>query len=588
MTLKAYLSEQLITYLGNKRKLIDFIGDTIDAVIESDPELSSKPAEEVSVFDIFSGSGVVSRAIKARGHLVLSNDYEKYSVPINKAFISYNKSELESVFTPVCAFLALDVGGDHPYDVVIDYINDELISPLKEGNKYFSLYYAPQDTHNHNFDTERLFYTQENALKIDAILEFLEFKFRTHEAAKDILLASLLYCMTTNINTSGTMKGFHNGWGGKNGDALSRITDEIKLKPLPLIDGVKGIVFNGRAETVFKDNHLKQVDIIYADPPYNQHQYSANYHMLNTAVLNDRYPVGNIVKGTRAGIRKDHYKSEFCYKNRAYDAFVEFVGSVDCKYLVVSYSNEGILSTDEIITILSADLNNTISIEKQSHTKYKGGKSTKTSNHVVEYLFIVKVGEKQSQQNLDALKREIELITRETLVVGSFIDASKILNEDFTKEGNTLLYKGALVAKVSKGLRVDSLVLSGLETEEDKLTVINALTGVVVTDKAEIVDLYLAYDLVDEALKSLSNLNIKKHLYDLSTLSLGIADLCVDKNEAKLQDLLKIIVNRLPFSKVEGFEAQEFINGLVMTEINGIKTLYKNEQDALSALKGME
>ena len=34
-------------------------------------------------------------------------------------------------------------------------------------------------------------------------------------------------------------------------------------------------------------NELKNLDVIYADPPYNQHPYSSNYFMLNLIIINE-------------------------------------------------------------------------------------------------------------------------------------------------------------------------------------------------------------------------------------------------------------------------------------------------------------
>ena len=53
-----YLSEQLITYLGNKRSLLNFIGKAVDTVKK---RLNK---EKLRVFDVFSGSGIVSRYLK--------------------------------------------------------------------------------------------------------------------------------------------------------------------------------------------------------------------------------------------------------------------------------------------------------------------------------------------------------------------------------------------------------------------------------------------------------------------------------------------------------------------------------------------
>ena len=50
-----YLKEQIITYLGNKRKLIDKIAFEVEEI------LNELGLEKVKICDIFSGSGIVAR-----------------------------------------------------------------------------------------------------------------------------------------------------------------------------------------------------------------------------------------------------------------------------------------------------------------------------------------------------------------------------------------------------------------------------------------------------------------------------------------------------------------------------------------------
>ena len=53
-----YLTEQIITYLGNKRKLLDAITYEVERAME-DLNLS-----KAKICDLFSGSGVVARKLK--------------------------------------------------------------------------------------------------------------------------------------------------------------------------------------------------------------------------------------------------------------------------------------------------------------------------------------------------------------------------------------------------------------------------------------------------------------------------------------------------------------------------------------------
>ncbi len=461
---QSFLNEQIITYLGNKRKLIQFIDNSINKLIETDEELKNKSIKDITFFDIFSGSGIVSRYGKAKGFKVLANDLEIYSKTINESLLNTSPKEANIIFRKVieninsCFGLNLSTKKD-TYQTVIDYLNT-LKKPKKEDSFYFSKHYAPKNTNNFNFDKERLFYTQENALIIDAIVEIIYDKKIFSQRAKNIILASLMYVMTRHINTSGTMKGFHNGWGGPTKTSLHRIMAEIQLKKLPLIDGESANVYQDYAEKVFINEKIGEVDIIYADPPYNQHQYSANYNHLITICKNDKYDPGEVKQGSRAGIRTDHNRSDFCksIKNQeniryAEKAFIDFINNIKCKYLVVSYNNEGILKIDKLLDILSNNYKNFIYVETQTYSKFKGGKNTKQVDSVIEYLLIVKMNVKQKYEDLDKLKKDLSKNEVKHLFLNKYINFANIESKftiEFNKEIALIKKNNDFILKINK------------------------------------------------------------------------------------------------------------------------------------------
>jgi adenine-specific DNA-methyltransferase len=502
------LKKQIITYLGNKRKLIPFIDQVIDQIIKEDAELQNK---QISFFDIFSGSGIVSRYAKLKGFQVFANDLEIYSYIINKAFLETNLDETDDIFNEVInnySSLGIKIKGDDTYLAVLDYLNS-----LKEPKiKHFAIYYAPQDTNNPDFEKERLFYTQENALKIDAILENIHNSELFSEKARNLILATLLYNMTIHINTSGTMKGFHNGWGGKGKAALNRILGDIVLEKIPLLNGIKGKSFNDFAEKVFIDSNIDKVDIIYADPPYNQHQYSANYNHLTTATLNDFYNPGEVKKGSRAGIRTDHNRSDFCKSVKqdnmkiAEKAFIDFIDSVKAKYIIMSYNNEGVVSIDRLIDILYKDGANTINIEYKLHDKFKGGKANQTSNKVIEYLIIIKTDTYQSRNDFDIIKKDLLNKSQKMLFTDMYIDYNKI--DDLQKDGDVmvLLQDDKIALKIDiKSFKVVFENIDFLSSE----TIDNLKRFKL--DSLELFDLYIENKSKYLAQKLLSSFKIKKY-----------------------------------------------------------------------------
>ncbi len=83
-----FLNSQIITYIGNKRSLLSFIGKGIDIV------RNNLDKRKLDIFDVFSGSGIVSRYLKQYSDKLVVNDLEKYSEIISSCYLS-NYSELD-------------------------------------------------------------------------------------------------------------------------------------------------------------------------------------------------------------------------------------------------------------------------------------------------------------------------------------------------------------------------------------------------------------------------------------------------------------------------------------------------------------
>ena len=258
-----FLTKQLIAYIGNKRRLLTFLNDVF-------VELSTR--KNITKFlDPFAGSGSVSRLAKFLGYQVYSNDWEEYSNVINNTYISINNSDLNSYFK--------DYGG---IKEVLNFLNNLTFNT----EPYISKFYAPKNTDNADYKTERLFYTKENAQFIDKVRNWIHENYKDanlnniKKAERNILLSSLLYQAATHANTSGVFKACHKGFGGHGKDALKRIFKPMELQIPFLIDSD---YTNYVSKMDAKEFTAKNIgDLCYLDPPYNTHQYGSNYFMLNT------------------------------------------------------------------------------------------------------------------------------------------------------------------------------------------------------------------------------------------------------------------------------------------------------------------
>ena len=78
---QSFLTEQIITYIGNKRSLLDFITKGILIVQK---RLNRK---KLDIFDVFTGSGIVARHCKQFSHSLLVNDLEQYAAVTGECYL---------------------------------------------------------------------------------------------------------------------------------------------------------------------------------------------------------------------------------------------------------------------------------------------------------------------------------------------------------------------------------------------------------------------------------------------------------------------------------------------------------------------
>ena len=391
-----YVFSQLIPYIGNKRKLLDLIHQAI----------SQTKIENGTFVDLFSGSTVVSRFAKKLGFRVLSNDWEPYSEQIAKGTIVLNKiPEFEKL------------GG---HENVFKILND--VEPLED---YVSRHLCPSDDNNLDHEKDRLFFMRKNGMKIDAMRELIS-NWVDNDMISDTefsyIMASFMYSVSYVSNTSGVFKGFHKGWGGSNGTAQYRICSDIKLRPAIIYDNGQDNISSREDAGLLVDNLSELLgdvpDIVYLDPPYNQHPYGSNYHVLNSIVLWDKpkFPE-KITRGTKSAIRLDwrsERRSAYNYSIKAAEEFDNLIRKINCKYILTSYSTEGNIPLEKIMNILGSK--GSLSVVKREYVRYRVSPtrlSPKPRN--VEFVVITDTSGNPSS------KEKIEKIVTDILSIDSAI-----------------------------------------------------------------------------------------------------------------------------------------------------------------------
>ena len=376
-TTDEYLFHQLVPYLGNKRRLLHLILEAL----EMTGTLKHKKGKPAPIFaDFFAGSGVVSRLARQNGYRVIANDWEPYSHALNHAVLS-------CVEAP--AFQQL--GG---YQAAIDYLNR-----LPEVKGWVTHNLCPRNDDVYDPAKDRLFFKRRNGMRIDAIRQ----QIATWQAQGTIdpvemsaLLAPLLYSASFVSNTSGVFKSFHQGWGGKTKTALERIDSLLWLTPNKFCE--VGDPHRAAAEVWCVDaQHLAnqmtdfEVDVAYLDPPYNQHAYSSNYHVLNSLTLWDQTDLPTPdTKGFKSGIDRAWRKerpSPYNSSKHATEAYQKLVATIKARYILTSYSTDGNISP---MDLLQANLaRGKVTLLTQDVPRYRVSKQRQSERaRVLEFIVI--------------------------------------------------------------------------------------------------------------------------------------------------------------------------------------------------------
>ncbi len=356
-----YFTSHLITYIGNKRRLIGFINQGIREVKKRIGK------EEILSLDGFAGSGVISRLLKYHSRKLISNDLEAYAYTINSAYLS-NKSEIDS----------------KKLTEIIEYLNSKKLEPTS-SDYFITKNYSPKDDKNIQLG-ERVFYTNQNARIIDNLRYNIENIDKTY---KKYCLANLLIEASIHTNTSGVFKGFHkrNGighFGGNGENALTRILGEISLD-VPIFSEMETEyeVYQKDINELIKE--IPEVDLAYFDPPYNQHPYGSNYFMLN--IINGGKPI-EIQDGV-SGIAKDWNKSKYNKRQEAEIFMDDLLKNTKAKYILISYNNEGIIPINNFQKLL--EKHGTWTLFEQEYNTYRGSRNLSNRNiKVRELLWLLK------------------------------------------------------------------------------------------------------------------------------------------------------------------------------------------------------
>ena len=334
----------MIKYLGSKRVLLPWIGETVEKI-----------ARNTSVIDLFSGTSRVGHYFKRLGYQVHSNDLNTYAYALAKCYVA---SDWE----------------DH---------KDRLPKLLKEMQ---SVPPSPGYFYQ-NYCVESRFFQPKNGSRIDAMRDWIEEQ-DINEEERAILLVALMEASDRVDSTCGLQMAYLKKW-------AQRSFHDLELRMPDLLTCSKAGKGSATNLDALEAAKKLSADIAYLDPPYNQHKYLGNYHIWESLIRWDKPDVYGVAR-KRVDVKER--VSPFNRKKQIQEALKSVIRDLDVNHIVVSFNNEGYITKEEMIEILSIR-GNVVTLEN-THKRYVGaqigihnqeGEKVGSVSHTknTEYLFVV-------------------------------------------------------------------------------------------------------------------------------------------------------------------------------------------------------
>lgn len=376
-------------YLGSKIKLLNHI----EKVIE-DNQIQGE-----TFADLFAGTSCVGDYFKEK-YTIISNDFLTY------AYV-FSKAKLMNATAPSYKKFNKKYGCN-----VFTWLNEKV---YKVDDTFFVY-------NNYTPKGGRMFFTEENGIKIDGIRQEIECLYNKNDLNEEeyyFLIASLLESVTRYSNTSGTYEAYFKFWD-------PRAEKRFVIEPLEIHETnclKKNEIYNEDTNKLIRNI---SGDIAYIDPPYTVTQYVSAYHMLETIAKYDSPKITG-VGGKR---NRGDSNSLYAQKTQVKRIFEDLFRQIQFKDIIVSYSNQGLIPLDELIELIKTfAIDGKVQVNQFDYKEYQNHRSSNKSNgrklNEVLIYFKKDLSINKSPLNYSGSKDSILLPILKTLPanVDTFVDA---------------------------------------------------------------------------------------------------------------------------------------------------------------------
>lgn len=227
----------MIKYIGSKRALLGHVTGAVAGVLPQGGR----------VCDLFSGTARVGHALKKQGFQVWSNDLNAYAHALATTYVQADRERWIDRVETVLAELRT----------------------VKPEAGWFT----------RAFCQDARYFHPDNGARIDAMRDRIE-AMGLEPELKAIALVSLMEAADRVDSTAGVQMAYMKQW-------APRALKTLELRTPDLVPAVDGPCRATQGDAVEIAEQV-EADLVYLDPPYNQHSYLGNYHCWESLVLWDR------------------------------------------------------------------------------------------------------------------------------------------------------------------------------------------------------------------------------------------------------------------------------------------------------------
>jgi adenine-specific DNA-methyltransferase len=340
-----------VPYKGSKKKLLNHI------------EKFATDIEAKTVFDGFSGCGVVSAHMRTKGYTVAANDLNYSSYLYSRVFLEgYDEGVVEQHLKTMNALMG------HSGWVTANYSGT---APRVVRGTAGSIEDRP------------LGFTRTNSKKIDAAREYVAAQSHIAERDRNALTFSVILGANDVFNNTSDQKSAFKAW-------MPRAKKDVIFQAPTLIEGPAGTAFN---QDIY-GAPSPAVDMVYLDPPYTHGVlYASCYHLNDSLALWDKPELNGdyaVPRPARASFRGKGPGKFYSKKTIEEDFKTLLTKFSNCKRVVLSYSDapRNTIKINKLIELCEEITTTSIySIDHKICTQFK--KQTKWSDKLKEFFVVM-------------------------------------------------------------------------------------------------------------------------------------------------------------------------------------------------------